>query len=114
MILPVHDVLTSHLRAALTQQYGLAREDQPAIVISTPPARAMGDLAVPVAFELARRLRKAPRAIAQEIATTIGIPPGFTRVEATPQGYLHFFLDRPAALASWLAPGPCKENTTSR
>jgi arginyl-tRNA synthetase len=33
-----------------------------------PPRRALGDLAVPLAFELARRLRKAPRAIAQEIA----------------------------------------------
>ena len=32
-----------------------------------PPRRALGDLAVPLAFELARRLRKAPRAIAQEI-----------------------------------------------
>ena len=113
MILPVHDVLTSHLRAALTQQYGLAREDQPPIVISTPPARAMGDLAVPVAFELARRLRKAPRAIAQEIATTIGIPPGFTRVEATPQGYLNFFLDRPAFLIAQLEGSAPRRDTTA-
>ena len=52
--------------------FGLAPADQPAIVIETPPRRALGDLAVPVAFELARRLRKAPRAIAQELAGAIG------------------------------------------
>jgi arginyl-tRNA synthetase len=32
----------------------------------------LGDLATPPAFELARRLRKAPRAIAQEIAAALG------------------------------------------
>ena len=54
----------------------------------------MGDLAVPVAFELARRLRKAPRAIAQELAGILGAIEGIARVEAAPNGYLNFFLSR--------------------
>ena len=44
----------------------------PAIALEYPPNRELGDLGTPVAFELARRLRKAPRAIAQEIAGAFG------------------------------------------
>ena len=64
MILPVHSLIRSRLQATLTETFGLASADQPTIVIETPPRRALGDLAVPVAFELARRLRKAPKVIA--------------------------------------------------
>ena len=66
MILPVHDLLRARLSALLTDLFGLAPADQPSIVIDYPPTRALGDLALPVAFELARRLRKAPTVIAQD------------------------------------------------
>ena len=82
----------------MSTTFALAPADQPAIVIETPPKRAMGDLAVPVAFELARRLRKAPRAIAQELAAALGPIPGVVRVDAAPNGYLNFYLDRAAFL----------------
>src|SRR5213593_2855458 len=36
------------------------------VVLERPPALAMGDLASPVAFDLAKTLRKPPRAIAAE------------------------------------------------
>ena len=94
MILPVHAKVRDRLRHALTTAFGLAEGDQPAIVIETPPRRALGDLAVPVAFELARRLRKAPRAIAQDLSTALGPIDGIARVEAAPNGYLNFFVDR--------------------
>jgi arginyl-tRNA synthetase len=51
-----------------------------------------------VAFELARRLRKAPRAIAQQIAETFGTLDGVIRVVAAPNGYLNVFLERPRFL----------------
>ena len=76
MILPVHEALRSRLAAVLQDQYGLAPEAQPPIVIDYAPNRALGDLAVPIAFELARRLRKAPRAIAQELAAALLPVPG--------------------------------------
>jgi arginyl-tRNA synthetase len=79
--------------------------DDPAIVdmsLETPPRRALGDIAVPVAFALARRLRKAPRAIAQELAGALGAIPGVVRVEAAPNGYLNLFLDRPYWVKTWL------------
>ncbi len=56
----------------------------------------MGDFAVPVAFQLARALRKAPRAIAQDLAQAVGTLPGVARIEAAPNGYLNLFLDRAA------------------
>jgi arginyl-tRNA synthetase len=106
MILPVHQRLRAAIAARLTEIYGLAPADQPAIAIDYAPNRALGDLAVPVAFELARRLRKAPRAIAQELAASLGVVDGFARIEATPNGYLNCFLDRAAFLTSRLRPQP--------
>jgi arginyl-tRNA synthetase len=96
MILPVHDRVRSRLADIISSQFGLERADLPLIAIEMPPKRALGDLAVPVAFELARRLRKAPRAIAQDLAGALGPIDGVARVEAAPNGYLNFFLDRPS------------------
>jgi arginyl-tRNA synthetase len=100
MILPVHQTLRAALEDTVTRLYEL--DAPPAVVIETPPARSLGDLAVPLAFELARRLRKAPRAIAQEIADALPPVPGIARAEATPKGYLNFYLDRAAFLVSRL------------
>jgi arginyl-tRNA synthetase len=102
MILPVHDAIRSALSRLLVERFEIPREEQPAIAIELAPNRAMGDLAVPVAFELARRLRRAPRAIAQDLAAGIGPIDAVARVEAAPNGYLNFFLDRGAALQKWL------------
>ncbi|HUQ86646.1 MAG TPA: arginine--tRNA ligase, partial [Vicinamibacterales bacterium] len=96
MILPVHDRIRTHLTDIISSHFGLDRAEVPAIVIEMPPKRALGDLAVPVAFELARRLRKAPRAIAQDLAAALGAIDGIARVEAAPNGYLNFFIDRVA------------------
>ena len=102
MILPVHDALRARLASVLADQYNLSSEALPAITIDYAPNRALGDLALPVAFELARRLRKAPRAIAQELAAALPPVPGITRIEATSSGYLNCFLDRPAFLTERL------------
>jgi arginyl-tRNA synthetase len=94
MILPVHTLIRARLERVLTDALGIAEADRPAIVIETPPRRSLGDLSVPIAFELARRLRKAPRAIAQELASAMGPLEGVSRIEAAPNGYLNVFLDR--------------------
>src|SRR5258708_9760143 len=84
--------------------YGLPPEDRAIaeMALETPPRRALGDIAVPVAFALARRLRKAPRAIAQELAGALGTLDGVARVEAAPNGYLNFFLDRAYWTQQWM------------
>jgi arginyl-tRNA synthetase len=104
MILPIHAAIRTRLQSRLAADYNLSPADQPPIVIETPPQRAMGDIAVPVAFELARRLRKAPRAIAQELADRIGDIPGVARIQVAPNGYLNFFLARADFLRDRLSP----------
>ena len=101
MILPLHEQLKARVRAVLAERYDITDPDV-AIPVETPPNRTLGDLGTPVAFDLARRLRKAPRVIAQEIAAALGPLPGITRVEAAPNGYLNVFLDRPAFLLARL------------
>ena len=105
MILPVQEELRAHLARLLTALYSLDESSRPAIALEYPPNRELGDLGTPVAFELARRLRKAPRAIAQEIAEAFGSLDGVRRVAATPNGYLNFFLERRDFLIERLTPG---------
>jgi arginyl-tRNA synthetase len=105
MILPTQAGVRHHMADAVRRLYNLPADDPilAAIPVEIPPRRALGDLSVPLAFELARRLRKAPRAIAQEIVGALGTIDGFTRIEAAPNGYVNFFLDRQAQTLAWLA-----------
>ena len=89
----------------------LARRGVADVNISTerPPNLAMGEVATPVAFELAKRLRRAPRQIAQEIADELGAIPGVD-AHRNGRGGLRQFLLRPARRFSprrSAAPGAC-------
>lgn len=94
MILRLHDLVRTRLRTVLTDLYDLSPDTQPALVIEYPPNRPLGDLALTVAFELARTLRKAPKIIAQEIVAALGEVDGVAKAEATPNGYINVYLDR--------------------
>ena len=104
MILPVHDRLRTHVMRLLAELYSLEPTAAPAVVLEYPPTRDLGDLGTPVAFELARRLRKAPLAIAQEIAGAFGTLEGVARVAPAANGYLNVFLERRGFLLDRLAP----------
>ena len=110
MILPIHERLRGHLARVLSTLYSLDEASSPPIVLEYPPSRDLGDLGTPVAFELARRLRRPPRAIAQQIAEAFGALEGVRQVAGAPNGYLNVFLERPAflldRLASRTAPQP--------
>ncbi|MGB7171979.1 MAG: arginine--tRNA ligase, partial [Candidatus Acidiferrales bacterium] len=80
------------LAAFIQAKYGVEAN----IVTERPPRLEMGEIASPVCFELAKKLKRAPRQIAQEIASTIGKIEGVDRVEIAGGGYLNAFLDRPA------------------
>ena len=114
MILPAHERLRTHLTRLLEQLYGLDPVAAPTIALEYPPTRDLGDLGTPVAFELARRLRKAPRAIAQEIAGAFGTLEGVARVTPAPNGYLNVFLERRSFLIERLhgaAPSSSRTST---
>ena len=113
MMLALHDTLRAHLRHVLTEVYGLDAETLPSIAVESPPNRALGDLAVTVAFELARTLRKAPRIIAREIVEGLGAVDGVARADAAPSGYVNLYLDRPAWLRRALAAGAASQPTAA-
>ena len=56
------------MRAFLREKYQI---DLANIVIEQPPKVEMGEFALPLSFELAKRLRKAPRKIAEEIVAEL-------------------------------------------
>jgi arginyl-tRNA synthetase len=104
MILPIHQAVRTRMADAVSRLYNIPIDDPvlSAMPVETPPRRALGDLAVPLAFELARRLRKAPRVIAQEIAAGLGAVDGVSRIEAAPNGYVNFFIERTGFLSARL------------
>ncbi|MFZ0818739.1 MAG: arginine--tRNA ligase, partial [Candidatus Acidiferrales bacterium] len=71
-----------------------------AVATERPPKLEMGELASPVCFELAKRLKRAPRQIAQEIAAEIGEIEGVAKIEVAGAGYLNVYFDRAAFFAS--------------
>jgi arginyl-tRNA synthetase len=66
------------------------------ISLEQPKQASFGEIALPVAFSLAKPLRKAPKAIATEIAEKIGPLPGVQSLEVAGSGYLNVRLDRGA------------------
>src|SRR5687768_3224544 len=113
MILPVHDSVRAHVARLLTTIYALDETTLPTVALEYPPNRELGDLGTPVAFELARRLRKAPRAIAQEIAGAFGTLEGVRAVSAAPNGYLNVFLERRTFLLDRLRQREVKRHPTT-
>ena len=66
------------------------------VVLEQPPDLRFGEFATPLAFELARKLRKAPRKIAEEVVAALGAVPGFAAFEVAGAGYINARLDRAA------------------
>jgi arginyl-tRNA synthetase len=92
----VYLTLTKRLREALEQHIREKYGVELTIVLERPPKIEMGEAASPVCFELAKRLKRAPRQIAQEIAVQLGPVEGIARVEVAGGGYLNAFFDRGA------------------
>ena len=68
----IKEVLVAHVR----DRYGYSL---PQVIVEQPPKVELGDLAFPFCFELAKKLRRAPRQIAAEIARDIDDLPGWPR-----------------------------------
>ena len=91
--------LVERLREFLRRAYDL---EIAIIVVEQPPKIEFGEYALPLAFELARKLRKAPRKIAEEIVAGVGSIPGFEKFEVAGGGYINVRVNR-AELAAELA-----------
>ena len=99
----IQQSLLARLQAILLAKYDVTIAT---LAVEQPPNIAFGELALPVAFELAKRLRKAPRVIATELAAelTAFLPEleGVASVEVAGAGYLNIRLNR-AAVAREIA-----------
>jgi arginyl-tRNA synthetase len=105
--------LTERLREALAghirEKYGV----ELAIALERPPKIEMGEAASPVCFELAKKLKKAPRMIAQEIANGLGKIEGIANVEVAGGGYLNAYFDREAFWTNARAEGSGERRVAS-
>ncbi len=93
----IQQSLLARIQAILLAKYDITLAQ---LAVEQPPSIVLGELALPVAFELAKRLRKAPRAIATELGVelTAALPEleGIASVEVAGAGYLNIRLDRAA------------------
>jgi arginyl-tRNA synthetase len=85
------------VRALAQEMFGVSLEQ---ISAEVPPRTELGDLAFPVAFELAKRIKqltgekRPPRAVAEQLKDALAAAPGVARVEVAGAGYLNVFYDR--------------------
>ncbi len=70
-----------------------------------PKQSSFGEIAVPAAFQLARQLKKAPKAIAGDLAAAVGGIEGVGSFEIAGNGYINVRLDRGYYGAGLLAGG---------
>ena len=77
------------------------------VVLEKPRDRSFGHFATPIAFSLAKELRKSPMAIAEELAASFHESEEFASVESV-KGYLNFRLSEGflAEYASWALQNP--------
>jgi arginyl-tRNA synthetase len=91
--LELQNRFAEHLRGVLKSKYDLEQQNIP---IEIPPDLKFGELSTPIALQLARTLRKAPKIIAQEIVAALGALPGSSSFEVAGAGYINARLDRAA------------------
>jgi arginyl-tRNA synthetase len=69
---------------------------QTTVALEQPKQASFGELAIPVAFHLARQLKQAPKAIAAELVAALGPLEGVSALEVAGNGYINVRLDRGA------------------
>jgi len=82
----VQEAFHHHIQA----RYGLDL----AIAIEQPKQPDFGEIALPVAFQLAKQLKQAPKKIAAELHAEIGAVEGIVALEVAGNGYINVRFDR--------------------
>jgi arginyl-tRNA synthetase len=85
--------LAETLRGKILIQFGHAVDR---VVLQPPPKLNMGDLATPIALELAKALKRKPREIAEALKEGLHLPSFVESVTVEGAGYLNFRFDRGA------------------
>jgi arginyl-tRNA synthetase len=115
-LIELQDKLRTGIRAAARELFDVDLEQ---IVSEVPPRTELGDLAFPVAFELAKQIKKntgekrAPRTIAETLKSNLETIEEVARVEVAGAGYLNVFFDRAKLSAELTAAPATPENLSS-
>ena len=80
------------VQKALGEKFQIEQE----VGLEQPKQSAFGELAIPVAFQLARQLRKAPRQIAEALVAALPSIPGVASLEIAGNGFINVRFDRSA------------------
>ncbi len=90
--------ISARVSEYVTAKYGV----QAGSSLEQPKQSSFGELAIPVAFHLARQLKQAPRTIAAELVTGLESIQGVSALEVAGNGYINVRLDRGAYAAALL------------
>jgi arginyl-tRNA synthetase len=86
----IEQKLSAAIERQLSEKFGLA----PKVTLEQPKQSSFGELAIPVAFQLARQLKKPPKMIAEDLAAGLGQLEGIASLEIAGNGYINVRLDR--------------------
>jgi arginyl-tRNA synthetase len=90
-MLEIQERLAEAVREAARRAFDISLES---IAFQYPPRVELGDLALTTPFDLAKRLRRKPRELAESLAQELAQAPGVARAEVAGGGYVNLFLDR--------------------
>src|SRR5881409_1670762 len=96
-LIELQDAIKTTLRETARALFEIDLEQ---IAMEVPPRIEFGDLAFPVAFELAKQIKqksgekRPPRAIAEALKSRLESVDAVNRVEVAGAGYLNVFFDR--------------------
>ncbi len=114
MILAFQTDLIARIRQTVAEAFGVTLGE---ILVQTTPKLELGDMALPLAFELAKKIGRKPREIAQELAPKLVSVEGIARAEVAGGGFINLYLDRgafTARLASFVTSPPERERREGR
>jgi len=110
LYLELQQQLIQRVRDLLKRQYDV---ELPRIVVDQPPNVGLGEYALPLSFELAKKLRKPPRKIAEEIVAGLGEVPGFEKFEVAGAGYINARINRQEAARLLLSAGAARQGSVT-
>lgn len=108
--------IKARLLALVRDNFHIELDD---VAMEVPPRTELGDLAFPLAFELAKRIKAAtgekrnPREIATTLAEGLRAIDGVARVEVAGAGYLNVFFDRSALFTTMARAEAATANPTA-
>ncbi len=97
--------IEADLASAIEKQLAAKFDLKHKVVLEQPKQSSFGELAVPVAFQLARQLKRSPRQIAEELASGLAKIEGVSSLEIAGNGYINVRLDRGVFAVALVRPG---------